>query len=310
MRQGLSPQVVMTKKGQIYAIATGSDACAEHEMGAKSLLSALCHEARDEAVVVSALKARTPIFSRFDKGGEIAAEGALSYPDLLESKRLAKNLDALKFVERSDGTPEALLYFAPFEVGFDHPELVFPGRQTFLGENINLAGAWDERSFALRVRGDLQVKALREFYQALMEQKVIFGGLLDDEALNRFNGIVLVNTQLLSPSMRQSILNAQAKWESALRLKALDDARDLTDQMQRAAAQSVLTKSKGAITNLSPGHLWVRWADKEESAIVYCLNPGYGIKADYLGPYTREQLLDWARTGYAYPLHARRSVAA
>lgn len=312
MRRGNNPRVVMTKKGRIIAIATGSDACAEHETGIKVMLDALCNQARDEAAIVSALKAGQTVLSRLDKTAGSPEEGALYYPDVLESKRIVKNLDQLRFIEREEGTPEALLYFAPNELKFENlsSELSFPGHHPLPGEDGNMAAAWEERAFALRVRGALLVRALRDFYQAIKDQKVVFAGLIDDDAFNRLNGIVLANTELFSPSMDVSVRNAQAKRESAIRLKARDDAQELGARMRMAAAQSVLTKSKGSIANLSPGHLWVRWADKEESAIQYCLNPGYGIKADYLGPYTREQLLDWAKTGYAYPLHARRSVAA
>ena len=109
---------------------------------------------------------------------------------------------------------------------------------------------------------------------------------------------MLADTRFLSDDDRKEIANAQTAFESKLRLKARDDSQEFSRQL------AALLKGKGRL-----GYLWAVWADPTEAAVLYALNPEGVGKAQYYGPYTKEQLLDWARSGMAYELRPLQKAA-
>lgn len=284
MRRGYDSRFLTNEKGQLVAFATGSDHTAEHEQGSQPLQNALSQEASLEAQVMQELRAgRTP-----------------RYPSVEERKRIVSNLDAVQFIEVPGTTtnpPQALLGFAPRPLHNFKDELTFPSSIREV-EDRDVTGAWDTRSFAIRVRGADKVAALREFHEALKAGKVAFAGtFMPDEP--RLRGVVLARLDLLPDSIRESMAKAQRAYESKMRLKARDDSAALTREMLNGCGRR--------LTHF--GYLWAVWKDAEESEVVYRLNPGYGFKAQYGGSYTRQQLLDWAAAGFGYELR-HEAVAA
>ena len=282
MRQGMYPRLVFTKSGNLVAIATGSDACAEHECGSKDLMSAMTNQFADEETLVKALK----------KGR------AVTYPSVLECKRVVRMpADQFQFVVVEGETPEAWLGLARHPLQGYENELQFH-RGFSKDVDTNVAGAWDSQSFALRVRGAKYVKALKAFHDAMQRGEVVFAGTFLKRTEERLGGVILANRKFLSDEDLAGVATAQQDYESKLRLKARDDSRELQGQLQQ------LLDGKGI------GYLWAAWSGPDESSVVYCLNPGYGIKAQYYGPYTRAQLLDWVRAKMAYELRPLSTQAA
>lgn len=285
MRAGFKPYLQFSQDGHLIAIGTGSDACAEHECGSKPMMEKLCQQVQEDNLVIRELRRRNE--GRLTVREKLFGLEEMVYPNLLEMKRITKFPKELRFVKIDGETPEAFLSLTNHDVTKDD-ELRF--RTTLNGEQ-DVASAWDENTFAFRVRGEKNVRALEEFYADMLEKKVVFSGMFIKN--HKLGGVILGNSRHFDENIHESILAAQKEHNSNLRLKARDDTKSLYHEMYEACGN-----------NKHFGFLWVRWANPDESELVYCLNPGYGVKADYWGPYTREQLLDWARSGCSYQLES------
>jgi hypothetical protein len=287
MRRGTNPRLLWDAEGHLVAFGTGSDACAEHECGSRPMLQALTDGVQQNDALVDALRqARTVV-----------------YPSLLEQRRIVRH-DLLQFIEvpaTAEARCEAYFGFARCPLTECRNELNFPHPAFSRGMNVDLAGAWSENSFAIRVRGEKLVTALRDFYQDVRKGHGVFAGLFLRGAM--LTGVVVANERRLTEEHRAGLSRAQAEYESKLRLRSRDDSAALAREM-------MAVHPKGASHSSAPGYLWAVWADKEESEVRYALNPGYGIPADYCGPYTRQQLLDWAASGYGYQLTNKATAAA
>lgn len=294
MRQGDYAKLVFTQSGNLLAFSTGSDACAEHECGSKELMSQLCNQAENDANVVAELKRRAQ--GKKTLVERIVGQNDVEYPNILESKRIVKNPESLRFIEKEGKEPEAILSLSRHAIGFDSRELQF---RTFISKwgDKDAIGAWDERSFALRVRGKKYVKALKAFYEDMKASKVVFAGTFM-KSRDLSGGVILANSKFFGEEIKEDIRKAQTEHENNLRLKAADDTRELLQEMREACGNE----------NSYPGYLWVRWIDEQENGLAYCLNPSHDSQADYIGPYTRQQLLDWAKAKYSYKLTNRKAA--
>ena len=285
MRRGFDPMLIFTNSGNLVAIATGADACTEHECGSKPMLEALCAQPADDAKVIAALK-----------GGK-----TVMYPNLLESRRITRLPNTLQWLESAQAgkEPEACFGLANSPLDFKRHELEFFNHASGTRDK-DVAGAWNESSFAIRVRGQKYVAALREFYKALREGKVAFAGLFFKRDRVHLSGVILADTRYLSDEDRTAIVIAQQKHESSLRLKA----RSESDQLMYELSTELRATHIGGI-----GFLWPIWSDANETAVVYGFNPGYRVNADYYGPYTKDELLAWGQAKASYRLASKRKAA-
>lgn len=304
MRKGYYPSLVFSNKGNLIAISTGADACAEHEMGSKKMLSVLCEQYDNEAALLKKLrkylapgiveKIKTQVGGTQEAISlkeRVSQDPSFKYPDVLEIKRITKAPKELQFIEvfDKDGKlSEAYMGLAPNALTEYTHELQYPVGSFRTDVNLDVAGAWDERSFAIRVRGAKLAKALKVFYQAMLDKKVVFAGTFMDDW--RLNGVVLANTSFLPDAQKKNIAKAQADYEKSLRLKALDDSEELYRELYK------MNNNRGF------GYLWATFKDASESEVVYGLNPHSDVNADYLGPYTATQLRDWVANGCKYRL--------
>lgn len=156
----------------------------------------------------------------------------------------------------------------------------------------DVCGAWDEESFAIHVRGKKYVKALKGFYEAIKAGTVVFAGSFFERDRVSLGGVVLANTKLFGEQEKQSISKAQSEYESKLRLKARDESKAIRMEMEKLHGGR----------NSGPGYIWPIWSNAHETEVVYGLNPNHSDKAEYLGPYSKKQLLDWAKAQYGYKL--------
>lgn len=188
---------------------------------------------------------------------------------------------------------QALLSFSNYPITASFLDL------QFYRDSQDVAAAWCEDGFAFRVRGAKAVQALKEMYAAMLAKEVLFAGTFLKEA--GVSGIVLgIESRLdITPEQRQK---AQMDYQDKLRLIAMDDSANVIQAMMKAGA--LLSNRNGYF-----GHLWAVWADVSKTSILYALNPGYQERADYYGPYTRDQLMDWATSGRAYRLTPSKVAA-
>lgn len=282
MRRGFDAQLVFSKSGALVAIATGSDACAEHEQGSKPLQRALCANYDDEDKLLS----------------DLAKGHAVTFEPLLERKRITKLPEQLRYLElpvEVGAEPEAVLGLSRAPLQHYLPELAYPYTQ--YGRNdVNVSGAWDRDSFAIRVRGKKYVRALRQFYEAMQAKQCLFAGTF----LTDLSGCVIANAERLSDSAKTAMAQAQKKYESDLRLKAKDDSTAVSREMNALGQRG---------SSFHFGFISVRWADEALGTVAYHLNPGSGVDAYHGGPYTKEQLLEWARSKFTTPLRPLKSTA-
>lgn len=288
MRNGYNGcRLLFSNSGNLVGVSTGSDACAEHECGAKDLFEALTPGPSREAEVVRRLRANDPV----------------ALPHLLESRRIVAPQKLQLMVRESQDSrdhPEALWGFcAQNELTLDWAErsMRFHERSAF-GLDANARGAWDCGSFAIRVRGAKYVDALKAFHEGATAGDVVFAGAFFRQSdADAPGGVVLARESFLSVDDRKALAVAQVQFESKLRLRARDD----TDKLNR--------ELRSLCNGQSIGYLWAVWADASEQDVMYALNPGYGVKALYYGPYTRQQLVDWVKGGMRYELKPARKAA-
>lgn len=303
MRQGSNAQLVFDKHGQIFAISTGSDACAEHECGSKELQAELCGTpdvettpyGRIRAAMIGAAVPKTDD----DVVDALRAGQSFVYPSLIDRKRIARNLDQLVFaVAEENGQKVAVFgfgYQGENTIRTDHGQLISYNK-------ADVVGAWDERSFAIKVYGDKLVKKLQTFANMVKDGDGVFAGtFLTKHGKAELTGVVIALQSALRPEHRKEISDAQAKWEANMRLSARSRAEELA---------RISRDKKVHPHAASPGFIWPVWKDGVvDSEVRYALNPSYQVDAQYWGPYTFEQLHDWIVAAKKFPLKPIRDAA-
>jgi hypothetical protein len=275
MRQGDDPHIIIANEGRILGIATGAGCSTEHECGKQKLQEALTShvDELDDKLVE-----------------DLRAGKVVEFPKLIERKRISRNLENIKFYSIQCAEPEAYLGYS--RDGFQ------PGDSQLALIHGDIAGAWDETSFGFRVRGEKNVKMLKELHEQILAKNVCFAGTFAEcDGETRLNGIILMIVDRLRPEYVAEIAEVQKRYESKLRLKAASREVELQIKMQNCGVGNV-------------GFIWPRWKDKSESEVVYCFNPDGNTKADYYGPYTFDEISDWIQMGCTYRLAPRKGRAA
>lgn len=289
MRRGFGAQLLLDESGRMFGFCTGADACAEHECGSRPMQEKLSSGAqryqREEADLVAKLRRQLTA----PKGllARLLPEKEVAYPQLLERKRIDQNLNQLVFLEGVvDGEPAAVFGFSPngslMHFGLQHQEL------RFYGDDLFVTGAWSDRSFAIAVRGASRVHLLAEFADAIRAGDGLFAGtFIEDFEKTHLSGVLVVRESMLRPQDNAGITKAQAEFEAHLRLQARSRVHEL--QALRKSREA-----SGSRASNWPGHIWPLWRDSiVDGEVVYGLNPAYGIKAPYYGPYDYDQLAAW-----------------
>lgn len=272
MRKGYDPAMFLNKKGRMFGFCTGSDGCAEHEQGSRSMQEALCRKdgLSDEQVIERLRKGRLK-----------------EYPMLLERKLIAFDLKRIALLEGKDkktGEPVAMIHFS---ANGRAPSL--EDGELSLGYQKTVAGAWDEHGFAFKVWGEKDVKRLQAFHASMLAGDAMFAGTFlkrHDGVL--VSGVAIVDRTLLRGEHLAEIKKAQEKWEADMRLKADSKLYAFYERFSRARQKDPEARHIDL-----PGSLWPVWRNEVDGEIAYALNPGYGVKARYYGPYDLEQLERW-----------------
>lgn len=287
MRQGFDPKLLLDKKGAIFAIATGSDACAEHECGSSPLQEALCagYVGKDSPVKASLIKQLRQA-DQPDLRDRLQPQKAVQFPDLLSQKVINRNLDKIQFVQGIDERAQQPAALLCFTTRYRAPDLN-DTELAIWNKTVSVAGAWDENGFAFKVVGAKLVAKLQTFAEKLQAGQGCFAGLfLDDEKDDRLSGVILALHTGLRPEHKAALDKAQRDYESNLLL----EARSRVDELH-AMAYSAAPRQPHLCM---PGYVWPVWKDGVVGGdVLYALNPNYGVEAPYWGPYAFEQLADW-----------------
>ena len=278
MQRGNDANVLLNDRQEIIAFGTGSSACSEHEWGSKSMQADLCKaDLQTDEQLIQVLRAGK----------------AVSYPQLLDRKAIARNLDRLTFKTGADENGEsiAVLGYSPHEgaVSLSHSQL------HLYRTSQNVAGAWDEGSFAVKVRGAEMVARLQQFYEGMLAGEGLFAGTFLASFERDLTGVIIARRDRLQPEHQAAIAQAQADWEAGLRLKARSELDKFDAVIRQRQAQKLPARH--------PGYLWPVWRDRKvDGEVVYQLNPGYGFQSYSRGYFTIDELLSWANAGGVEPL--------
>lgn len=246
---------LLSDDGSVQGLSLGSDSTAEHEWGVDGLRSTLGVKKTFENGVADRVSQKVP-------------------PVFYKQYTL------------DDGTPAAYLSFGSsysrglLESGEVPPYLA--KEVSFFGPHdapdaMNLSCAWDDQGILIHVRTQEQVDYLEQFKSAIERKDIAFGGdLLDEKRFYRAGGLIFVIPSRIDPRLAQQ---AYEKDQSLVRLRQAAEKIGL-DKELRAAGKRWFA--------LSP-----RWKDKQESEVVYWLNPQN--QQDYSsGLYTADELRQWA----------------
>lgn len=308
MRKGDKAVILFNKRGEIFALSTGADACTEHECGSKRMQEALSGttvgHVLPEGFVANAAATLGLTKTELREDHLITAMRAgkkVEFAPLLERKTLRNNLDKLVFIRGEEkGQAVAVFGYAPrsSSVTLVHREL------PFWREEDEIVGAWDEESFAWKVRGKRLVDKLERFVEKVRGGDGVFAGTFLKEVHNEnLSGVMLALKSDMRPEHRTAIATAQATWEGDQLLKAMsrtDELREVCWERQKVNARACL-----------PGYIWPFWkGNVVGSEVLYRLNPGSGVDAQYGGPYTFEQLKDWIVADRKVPLRPLPEVVS
>ncbi|MCC5612022.1 hypothetical protein LC612_36145 [Nostoc sp. CHAB 5834] len=280
MRKGYGSQLILDANGGLVAFATGADFCTEHECGSQELMKALTTQVGVTDSAVAQLRA-----------GKLKA-----YPQLRDLKRIDYQRVAqsplLKFhhLEGEGRLPEVIFGFTDADLVQLQHTLDF---STSSREDQNVAGAWDEGNFAIRVRGEAYVNAMLGFRKSLEAGHAIFSGTFITEnpdpkvTRKQLVGVILGDETRFTPEINEAVEMAQLTFEKTLRLKAFADIDTVRHEVFEA----------GALKGHRPSflHIYSAWAPGNEEKVAYRVNTG---SLRCTGWYTKEALMEWAAGGY------------
>ncbi len=281
MRKGFNPAILLAPNGALFALATGSDATAEHEGGVDPLVTELTGEAPYKSDQVA----------KDLKAGRIKA-----IPDFVNGRVIVRDLEHIQFVRGEDrGEPVAAIGYnvRGYEMALlTSPELTFNA----FSEPKNIVGAWDDSSFGFKVKGKELADKLEGFHAALQQGHGMFAGtFLSDQEGARLRGLILCDTRYLTSEHREAMTKAQVEFES------------LVDLHLRSRADEILAKARQVFSSghRNFGHVWTVRPAEGSSEVRYGYNPGYGVPSQYYGHYTFEELMSWLDSGALTPLSHR-----
>lgn len=274
MKAGDQAGVEMTTHGEFMLISTGCSAWAEHEVGATPLRDALT---KGNDVSPAAYAAR---LSGRDE------ECRVLY--VLERKRLRVTQDDL--VLQSEGEGDERLTAIHFGAGSQSRIASLLGQAREMRRIV--FGAWDSAGFFFCTSGERFGDKLTRFHGAICAGNGILAGSFWQGSRSQHSGIVIARSDLMRPEHHAMARAAQRQFESDVKLELLSKAAEI-----KAASR------KRGVTLLA---VWPVWSQGAGTDVLYGINPGFGVKAVYGGPYTAQALMDWIESGADYQLAPRR----
>lgn len=290
MRRGIHPSMVYNDSGLFIGIATGSDSVSEHEQGAEPLLQSLTKFESTKATAIKSLRREFLMLNSKNPLMKLAGNLKVRFfpytiPSVVESKRVTKLPKTLQFIKIEGDVPEAYLGVARNPLTNYERELRFPSTST--GADANCAGAWNEKSFAFRVRGADYVNKLTQLYEAFRNNGTVFSGSFTAQSAG---GVVLCISELFDQKIIDQLAIGQAKFVADMRLKALDESSHIEQALRKF------------FDGTFPGFIRPTWIDEAKSTFAYLYNPNRGFDAEYQGPYSKEELLTWGACKGTYRL--------
>lgn len=334
MRKGNTANVLLDNQGEILAIGTGSDFCAEHECGSMPMQRLFC---RPVAPIVSPMTGKEVAMSELLielRGNQQFFDGYFNgtlnfeFPQLLERKRISNNLDKIVFGMgvSCEGEPIGILA-CNTSLEYAAKKLNYFGTQSVFNDKTRkwdrteacVAGAWDEETFALAVKGEDLIAKLARFTEKLQSGQGLFAGtfLRTGDGAD-LQGVIVMDIEGLKPEHQAEIDIAQAEFESTLVLNSHQ-------------ASTLVNQANQTHRGLGHSFVWNVWHPEEEHIresdflarckasghtpkVVCAINPDASLRdsLSYGGPYPAEDLIAIAKREQlgAKPLKYPQAVPA
>ncbi|KWU26373.1 hypothetical protein [Burkholderia cenocepacia] len=199
IRATMHAQIRLNNTGELVALSLGYHPNVRGERRPAALQALLCSPAHTKQQIMGMAHAGAPIPKT---------------PNLLEAARLTRNLMNVHYVEYGSYNPKGMLYFAPtFDMARFNGQLEFEDSSA-PGADVNVAASCCDEGFAIVVRGESYIKALRGFHSAIINRRVVFAdAFMVDE---KFGGIVFADESLISDVDRAAIALQQHLSEELL----------------------------------------------------------------------------------------------
>lgn len=277
MRFGHDHGVAYYKDGYISGLATGADMCAEHECGIKPLYQRFCGD-------FLPLDGRVLYYQTHGKHIETTVK---------QARTLTRNLDSL-----IEGETDGLYWFssATSELALRALDRNHSKMSVSICEdrkNPKFFSCWGERDFLIWTWDEKMEKKLRQFFQHMTEGKAAFftrEAPMWESQKKHSAGIHFVDLTRLAYHDDKVFETLQKKQEAETVLYAAARHIEIYEEHSRKFGERWF------------GYLRPERFAEDGQTVLYFLNPGYDVPADFFGPYTEKQLVRWIRHGKNYQL--------
>ena len=136
-----------------------------------------------------------------------------------DATRITRNHVSVHFIEYGSYNPAAMLYVASFDLARFRGQLDFASSPEN-GADMNVSAAWCDDGFAVQVRSEPYIQALKGFKRAIDNRKVVFAeGLFSSD---KFGGIVLADDSLITKKDIVAVRSMQHAHEASLQRELAD----------------------------------------------------------------------------------------
>ncbi len=258
MRRSGGVSWLLSDSGQVQGVALESNYCTEHEMGVSELRGTLGVPSQYKAGLKDRVQTRAPTTLAYQE--YLLADGTPAAALLIGDARYADSAADLS------KNPQARKAFLDHQAFFG------------FGKNETLAGAWDSSGALIHVKGADEVLRLRQIKQSFEDRDIAFGNSLSEVGyFPNARGLVFMRASAVPEAIADLVLAKDQRQERLLKA------------VEKLGLDKELRKQGKQWFALSP-----RWADSQESEIMFWLNPTDQY-TNSAGWYSVEQLREWGR---------------
>lgn len=322
MRSGIVPFLGFDKDGEIAVVASGSDACAEHECGSAEMQQLFCSTTGHAVIDGRPRPLGFSVSSQKHFEGYFTGQVQIEFPGLVERKRLSQNLGLVAFDVIDCSVEKERVAFLRGNCSLDEAMCSIDGFRSVFSvgvrskamasclfdstKRLRVAGAWNESSFCIAVRGNYLVERLGRFHERLLSGQCAFGGsFVEDLCDFRLSGVIVVDLARLSDSQTKGLEQAQRRFvaDSLLSMSeasALVTRARLSQSRRESAGRlgySFFWNVWHPLDHINASGDWVEEfvAARKVPRVACAVNPSRESGLSYYGPYDANDLVAFER---------------
>lgn len=250
---------------EIIGIALGFDFCAEHEFGLNDLSAALALPEGEMRGLESRKIHALPKNFKFKKFKRSLKDKSKPKEDCAVLVCFAtESYMGLSIDRQITQTIKAVSFWTD------------PGDKWYDEKKHNIIAAWDEKSFAIVVRGAANIETLKRVYEAFKRYDIVVAPGKNVGFLRSF-GLTFVIDSMIDEKTRAQVLENDLE-----HIRLLQAAKD-------TGVEALLKEAGLSWYALSPA-----WTDSDKTQVKFFLNPCEQKRHDF-GWFSVEELRAWAR---------------